>query len=72
MGKCKFKDRNTLPFCILHCKLNLATHMLPYPYSNADTLNVVQHEKNYEILMCACAVSLCGGQFTLIEINLFK
>ncbi len=30
MGKCKFKYRNTLPFCILHCKLNFATHMLPY------------------------------------------
>ncbi len=28
------------------------------PYSNADALNiVVQHEKEDEILMCACAVS---------------
>ncbi len=45
------------------CFINVYTYINPNPtpYSNANTLNiVVQLEKKYRILMCACAVSEVG------------
>ncbi len=40
LGKCKFKYKNTLPFCILHFKLNFAAHMLPYRRTDLKTLEL--------------------------------
>ncbi len=50
MRNCKFKYRNKLPFYILHCKLNFATHMLPYIWTQSH--NTLMHT-------CQCRRTTC-------------